>query len=364
MGSFTYFFVHCGKIRINYFLNVMKNSTRQNVLLILTSEDETRLFRSILEAVNCDVTAIKNSEVAIQRVVEYQPDLIICENEMGDSNGFQVFNHLKKYLLKNGIPFFLYMDHFDKDDILIGLELGMDNFVIAPVESSTLINKIENHFQKINESKLFDRNKFDIYFETTPVAKFTVRNNRLEKTNKAFRTIFNLSDNVAPFPLVTEIFDFSDNNELYYRKCMNGLIQHCYLKNVRSIQPNENLFDIHFCNCENSDHGAIMADVVPANMFKRKVDYHNQLTGNSATNGANNNEPNEQVSFTIREQEILKLSAQGLPIKQIAAMLNVSNRTVEKHRANIMKKTGSNNIIEAIVVARNNNWFKPEIEMA
>jgi len=364
MGSFTYFFVHCDQIRINYFLNNMKNSARQKVLLVLTSEDEIRLFRAILETVNCEVTVIRNGEMAIQRTAEYQPDLIICENEMEDINGFQVFNQLKKYLVKKGIPFFLYMDHFNKDDILIGLEMGMDNFVIAPVESSTLLNKIENHFQKINESRLFDKNKFDIYFESTPVAKFTVRNNRLEKTNKAFRDLFNLSDNGASSPLVTEIFDFSDNNELYYRKCMNGLMQHCYLKNVRSIQPNENLFDINFCNCENSDRGAIMADVVPANMFKRKVDYHNQSTGNSGTSGANGNVQIEPVSFTIREQEILKLSAQGLPIKQIAAILNVSNRTVEKHRANIMKKTGSNNIIEAIVVARANNWFKPEIEMA
>ncbi len=364
MGSFTYFFVHCEE-KVNIFFSVMKNTTKQKVLLILTSEDEARFFRTILESVNCEVTTIRNGEVAIQRAAEYQPDLIICENDMGDINGFQIFNQLKKYLLKNGIPFFLYMDHFDKDDILIGLEMGMDNFVMAPVESTTLLHKIENHFQKINESRLFDKRKFDIYFESTPVSKFTVRNNRLEKVNKAFRKLFDLSENEAQLPLVTGIFDFSDNynNELVYRKCMNGLVQNCYLKNIRSVQQTGLLFNIHFCNYENSEQGAIMADVVPANMFKhngQSGDYH--VTDSKSVSSGNGHDK-QPVSFTIREQEILKYSAQGLPIKQIAAILNVSNRTVEKHRANIMKKTGSNNIIEAIVFAQTNNFFKPQIEL-
>lgn len=43
-------------------------------------------------------------------------------------------------------------------------------------------------------------------------------------------------------------------------------------------------------------------------------------------------------ALTEREREVLRLVAEGLPTKQIAAALNISSRTVETHRANLMRK--------------------------
>lgn len=47
-----------------------------------------------------------------------------------------------------------------------------------------------------------------------------------------------------------------------------------------------------------------------------------------------------QNPLTDREQEIARLVAAGQMSKEIAAKLNLSVRTVEKHRANIMEKIG------------------------
>ena len=47
-----------------------------------------------------------------------------------------------------------------------------------------------------------------------------------------------------------------------------------------------------------------------------------------------------EVPLTEREQEIARLVAAGQMSKEIAAALNLSVRTVEKHRANIMEKVG------------------------
>jgi DNA-binding NarL/FixJ family response regulator len=44
--------------------------------------------------------------------------------------------------------------------------------------------------------------------------------------------------------------------------------------------------------------------------------------------------------LTIREREVLQLLAEGKVIKEIAAVLNVSPRTVEFHKNNIVAKTG------------------------
>jgi two-component system CheB/CheR fusion protein len=47
------------------------------------------------------------------------------------------------------------------------------------------------------------------------------------------------------------------------------------------------------------------------------------------------------AGLTPRQHEIMGLVLQGLPSKNIAADLEISQRTVESHRASIMKKTGS-----------------------
>jgi DNA-binding CsgD family transcriptional regulator len=45
-------------------------------------------------------------------------------------------------------------------------------------------------------------------------------------------------------------------------------------------------------------------------------------------------------SLTPREQEILRVLAEGLSVKEIADKLFISPKTVENHRSNIMKKLG------------------------
>lgn len=51
-------------------------------------------------------------------------------------------------------------------------------------------------------------------------------------------------------------------------------------------------------------------------------------------------------SLTSREQEIVRVLAEGLSVKEIADKLFISPKTVENHRTNIMKKLGLHSSIE------------------
>ena len=53
-------------------------------------------------------------------------------------------------------------------------------------------------------------------------------------------------------------------------------------------------------------------------------------------------------SLTPREQEIMRLLAEGLSAKEIAEKLFISPKTVENHRSNIMKKLGLHSTMELI----------------
>ncbi len=55
--------------------------------------------------------------------------------------------------------------------------------------------------------------------------------------------------------------------------------------------------------------------------------------------------------LTPREQEVMRLVAQGLSTKEIAAKLFISPKTVENHRTKIMEKLGFENVIDLVKYA-------------
>jgi DNA-binding NarL/FixJ family response regulator len=54
------------------------------------------------------------------------------------------------------------------------------------------------------------------------------------------------------------------------------------------------------------------------------------------------------ASLTSREQEILRLLAEGQAVKKIAHRLCISTKTVENHRTNIMTKLGLHSTLELV----------------
>lgn len=56
-----------------------------------------------------------------------------------------------------------------------------------------------------------------------------------------------------------------------------------------------------------------------------------------------------------REREVIKLAMSGMQSKQIGKILDISPRTVDKHRANSMQKCNAKNIVELISHIQSNN---------
>ncbi len=57
-------------------------------------------------------------------------------------------------------------------------------------------------------------------------------------------------------------------------------------------------------------------------------------------------------ALTLREEEVLRLMAQGLRNKEIAARLGISERTATFHVGNVLSKLGADGRVEAVHLAR------------
>jgi two-component system CheB/CheR fusion protein len=66
------------------------------------------------------------------------------------------------------------------------------------------------------------------------------------------------------------------------------------------------------------------------------------------------------ADLTPRQREIMALIISGVPNKNIAADLGISQRTVETHRAAIMRKTGSKSLPALARLAVAASWVDPD----
>jgi len=79
---------------------------------------------------------------------------------------------------------------------------------------------------------------------------------------------------------------------------------------------------------------------------------------NQAVQGADlrgNRRPLEKDILTRRESQVVQLLAEGKSTKEVASLLNLSVKTAETHRSNIMSKLGLHSVSELVLYAVRNN---------
>ncbi len=75
-------------------------------------------------------------------------------------------------------------------------------------------------------------------------------------------------------------------------------------------------------------------------------------------NSSNSNKPKKKPILSKREISVIKEVTKGISNIEIAKVLDISNRTVETHRRNILKKLGLKNTAEMITYAIKNGFIE------
>lgn len=95
------------------------------------------------------------------------------------------------------------------------------------------------------------------------------------------------------------------------------------------------------------DVSSILVKNLLNNGNSKKVDETEEKSSENVKQSKNN-----PFDLTKRENQILKLAVSGMTNKDIASELEISKRTTEVHRFNLMKKMGVKNVLELSKKAR------------
>lgn len=102
--------------------------------------------------------------------------------------------------------------------------------------------------------------------------------------------------------------------------------------------------------------GAIQEVLGGGNFFSQEL-LRNIIINLGTGKGKEENLP-EQANLSDREMEVLQLICQGLSTQEIADKLFISKRTVDRHRENLLLKTGTHNSVSLVMFAIKNKLIE------
>lgn len=131
-----------------------QNVKRKYTLLVVEDQKDIRLYLKVLLGKEYNLLMAANGQEGVDLAKKELPDLIICDVMMPVKDGFECCKELKEDLNTCNIPFIILTAKVEDEDIIKGLELGADDYMLKPFTPSILKAKIQNLIEGRQSLKL------------------------------------------------------------------------------------------------------------------------------------------------------------------------------------------------------------------
>lgn len=117
----------------------MSNQPKKTILVV---DDEPRMIRFV--KMNLDLEGYltleaNNGYLALEKVRDHQPDLVLLDVEMPGMDGFETLRRIREI---SETPVIMLTVRADEDDRIKGLDLGADDYITKPFSPRELSSRI------------------------------------------------------------------------------------------------------------------------------------------------------------------------------------------------------------------------------
>lgn len=120
----------------------MEEVAKSKVLIIDDEEDVARLVSKRIQSRGMDVLSLNKGEGALERVLEFLPDVILLDIWLPDFSGIEIFKQLRADPRTQKIPVVFFSANPLKEDYCRN-ELRAEGFLKKPYESQELFEVME-----------------------------------------------------------------------------------------------------------------------------------------------------------------------------------------------------------------------------
>ncbi|MGC4091202.1 MAG: ATP-binding protein [Polyangiaceae bacterium] len=122
------------------------DGARGSVLVVDDSAD-MRDYLVRLLAPHMDVQLAQNGKIALERVRQQAPDLILSDMMMPELDGAGLLKALRSDPDTRAIPFLLLSARAGDDEVVSGLETGADDYLVKPFSARELLSRVRTHLE-------------------------------------------------------------------------------------------------------------------------------------------------------------------------------------------------------------------------
>lgn len=286
------------------------------VLVVDDSPDALSLINDTLEGANMDVLVALEGKQALTIAKRIRPDIILLDAIMPNMDGFETCKALKADANLASIPVIFMTGLSDTDDIVRGLEVGGVDYLTKPIKPSELLARMKVH---LNNARL--TNSAQLALDSTGQHLMTVSDNGqiLWATPQTYALLAKAKASTQwqqeDFARQLQLW-LAHNPDIDSRLPLTGLDYPLSVKVVSDNSGQERLL---------------------------KLEDGKRPTGPILLK--------QELELTERESEVLSWLANGKTNREIAQILDMSPRTVNKHLEQIFPKLGVENRTAAAGVA-------------
>jgi len=117
--------------------------TIHKILVVDDSKTELHHLSEMLGKRGYQVRTAENGDVAMQRLAEDKPDLILMDVVMPGQNGFQLTRAITRDPRFSDVPVIMCTSKNQETDKVWGMRQGARDYIVKPVNTDELVNKIK-----------------------------------------------------------------------------------------------------------------------------------------------------------------------------------------------------------------------------
>jgi two-component system, OmpR family, alkaline phosphatase synthesis response regulator PhoP len=115
---------------------------KENILVVEDEEDIQELITYNLTKEGYRVAAVASGEDAMAAVAKQPPDLILLDLMLPGADGLEVCRMLKNDVTARDIPIVMVTAKGEEADVVVGLELGADDYITKPFSPKVMIARV------------------------------------------------------------------------------------------------------------------------------------------------------------------------------------------------------------------------------
>jgi len=160
----------------------------EKILVIDDEEATVQLINLLLERRGYEVIKAYRAEDGLRKAYKTHPDLVLLDVMMPDMDGWEVCRRMREL---SDVPIIFLSGKGEIRDVVKGLELGADDYIVKPFDNEELVARIRAHLRRaptpsISEELVFDSGNFSINFLNREVR---VKNRPVHLTPKEFNLL-------------------------------------------------------------------------------------------------------------------------------------------------------------------------------